>query len=328
MKVLLIGEFSEGKLGRYYARAFSQLGVTVGTYSTEGPSSWLPYLQHQRLLRRAMRSIRWRRMENECLAVASDDWDAIIAIKAPFLSPATVCKIRNLCSKTVMLYPDSPWDRYTQRKRVLPVLSAFLTTFIWSRELVLRLQRCGIRSEYLPFAYDPCDYRAPNSTTVRENSLVFVGQVYRKRIAWLKNLEGLPVKVIGAGWKQGFFGMKSSIRTTSESRMGFQAGQTYATNFGALNILDDKNLSGHNMRTFEIPATKTLMIGDRTNDIEGWFPDTVASLTASTPAEFREKCQWALDHPNAALEIAKQAHSLVQNMTYQERADYLLRYLL
>jgi spore maturation protein CgeB len=66
------------------------------------------------------------------------------------------------------------------------------------------------------------------------------------------------------------------------------------------------------------------MIGDRTNDIETWFPDAEASLTAATPREFREKCEWALLHPDAVLEIANRAYARVQTMTYRQRALQIL----
>lgn len=326
MKVLVIGEFSEGRLGAYYARAFSQQGVSVGTFDAE--NSLLPdWLPQERLARRATRFLRWRQLQENCLALASEGWDAIIAIKAPFLSKETVSSLRQRCSRTVMIYPDSPWDGYTQRKPILPVLARFRTTFIWSRSLAERLRDSGVGAEYLPFAYDPVDYHAPGETHGRQEALVFVGQVYKKRIAWIRGLEGLPVQVSGTGWRQQFFGAESSIRVTEVTRMGPHACAAYTANLGALNVLDDKSLSGHNMRTFEIPASGTLMIGDRTSDIESWFPDPEASLTAATPAEFRQKCQWALNHPEASLQIAERAHALVQTMTYRERAGEILTYL-
>lgn len=323
MRVLLIGEFSEGRLGTYYERAFGQLGVTTGRFDSEGESlpGWLP---QKRLARRAARPFRWLQLQKKCISAAREGWDAVIAIKAPFLSVTSVRAIRKQCSRTVMIYPDSPWDAYTQRKDVVPVLSNFLTTFIWSKQLTARLQESGVNAEYLPFAYDPLDYQASVRKELRQSSLVFVGQIYKKRIAWIRALEGLPVNVSGTGWKQDCFGARSSIRVTIATRMGRQACEAYTSSLGALNVLDEKSLSGHNMRTFEIPATGTLMIGDRTNDIETWFPDAEASLTAATPREFREKCEWALLHPNAVLEIANRAYARVQTMTYRQRALQIL----
>jgi spore maturation protein CgeB len=320
MRVLIIGEFSEGRLGAYYERAFCQLGITVKRFDTEGPPQ-------NRLMRRATRSLRWLQMQKKCVAAAREGWDSVIAIKAPFLCAESVRAIHKECPRTVMIYPDSPWDAYTQRKDVLSVLSNFRTTFIWSKDLASQLRDCGVWAEYLPFAHDPIDYQAPTLKSAREQSLAFVGQVYKKRIAWIRTLEGLPIKVGGTGWEQRYFGTRSSIRVTNTTQMGRQACDVYTASLGALNVLDEKNLSGHNMRTFEIPATRTLMIGDRTRDIEDWFPDAEASLTAATPGEFREKCEWALLHPEAALQIASRAHARVQTMTYRQRAVQILTYL-
>jgi len=236
--------------------------------------------------------------------------------------------MRERCENTLMLYPDSPWDQYTMRRDVVSVLSMFRTTFIWSHALVSQLRSHGVNSEYLAFAHDPRDYRPPDpGTDPKPSALVFVGQVYERRIAWLRALEGLAVRVSGTGWKQALFGEKSTIRVDPRHYSGPAARDAYVSSAAALNILDHKNLSGHNMRTFEIPGTRTLMIGDSTADIEHFFPNREASLTASTPEEFRAQCEWALSHPELSNAIAAEGYSRVLGQTYTHRAQEIISYV-
>jgi hypothetical protein len=331
--LLLIGEFAPGHLGLYYERAFMSLGWTVTRYDA-GMHYSLPLpLPASRPLRRVFRGPIWAKMNRQCVRLARTRWDLVLAIKAPFLDAGTVDAFRAESPNTVMIYPDSPWDRWTQRADVLPVLARFHRTYIWSRTLVDRLHGAGVGGgRYLAFGYDPCAFdpagrlssgRAAD-TSPRQRVLVFLGQPHPNRLAWLKALEGLPVRVFGAQWKQSWFGARSSVRVTRTTPMGAQGREIYEQSLAALNIMHEKNLTGHNMRTFEIPPTGALMISSRTEDVEALFPDGIACLASSSIGEFRRKCDRALADPEAALRIGGEGARRVQGHTYAARAQAVL----
>lgn len=107
--------------------------------------------------------------------------------------------------------------------------------------------------------------------------------------------------------------------------MGAKGREIYEQSLVALNIMHEKNLTGHNMRTFEIPPTGALMVGTRTEDVEAIFPDGIASLASSSLVEFRQKCNWALANPEAALQIGSEGARRVQGHTYAARVQAMLQ---
>ena len=323
-KLLLIADYHPGSLGLYYERAFVSLDWTVVRYDYGAAYSlaW-PFLG-ARALRRALRPLIWQRMNAEVIDIVSGTCDMVLAVKAPFLDIPTVRSLRDRCPATVMIYPDSPWDEWTQRRDVLSVLAAFARTYIWSHSLVNQLRDNGICASYLAFAWDN-EYGVTRGDNVeRAASIAFAAQPYPNRIEWLKALEGLPVVVYGPQWAQSWFGAKSSVRVIRTAMMGADIARVYASIQVAINITNPKNFSGHNMRMFEIPATGALMITNHTTDLEEYFPPWVACLSAATPEEFRSQCQWALANPLKAAEIAAEGTRYAKGHTYKARARQIL----
>lgn len=327
LRVLIIGEFGPGKLGLYYQRAFQKMRIRCDTFDCD-PTNLLPgSMRAYRAVRRVLRIGLWRLLEHRCLEQAKSGYDLILVLKAPFLSPPCIRNLRSITQKVIMYYPDSPWDPYTQRLNVLDVLRACDLTLIWSRDLVQRLSTEGVRADYLPFAYDPEDYSPPTREMDREPRAVFIGQVYPKRVEWLRALEGLPVEIVGTDWREEWFGKGSSIRVIREHRMGKACGETYGRHVVALNVLDDKNSGGHNMRTYEIPATGTMMVGSSCRDCERLFPHRVGSLIASDPTEFRREVAWALSNARDASLIAEEGLRIASPFTYQKNAEAIINLL-
>jgi Glycosyl transferases group 1 len=321
-KILLIGEFHSGSLGLYYERAFQSLGCSVTRYDYGAAYSVPSPLPNIPVLRRALRPYLWRRMNRDVVSLASERLDLIVAIKAPFLEGATVDCLRSCCNRAVMIYPDSPWEAYTQRGDIIPILSRFARTYIWSHSLVDRLCDSGVDARYLAFGYDR-EYEEGDSRT--QTGIAFAAQPYPNRIEWLRQLEGLPVSVYGAQWRQSWFGGNSSIRVDRRTPMGAEAARIYASSAIGLNIAHPQNLTGHNMRTFEIPAAGALMMASYTEDLNCYFPDGQACLIASRAQQFREHCLWALNHPSQAVEIAVRGRELVRPHSYATRAMQLLQ---
>ena len=323
-KILLIADYHPGSLGLYYEHAFASLGWTVirYDYGASYAVAW-PFLG-ARALRRVLRPVIWRQMNAEVMNLVSGAWDLVLAVKAPFLDIRTVRSLKDRCPDTVMIYPDSPWDEWTQRRDVLSVLAAFARTYIWSHSLVDRLEGNGIRASYLAFAWDTEYDVSGGGNSERAASIAFAAQPYPNRIEWLRALEGLPVVVYGPQWTQSWFGAKSSIRVIRTAMMGADVARVYASVQVGLNIANPKNFSGHNMRMFELPATCALMIANHTNDLDEYFPPGAACLCAATPEEFRSQCEWALANPSKAAEIAAEGTRRAKGHTYKARALELL----
>ena len=92
----------------------------------------------------------------------------------------------------------------------------------------------------------------------------------------------------------------------------------------ALNILNPENVPAHNMRTFEIPPCRTLMLTEHTDEIGEFFRPGRDCLTASTPDEFRADAERVLARPELARAIAHSGWHASPPYTYEARLRPLL----
>lgn len=329
--VFLIGEFGQGRLGLYYARAFQALHWQVVCYDAWAGYARPRLLKRSRVLRRVLRPFLWAVMCREVVhQVRRSRVELVIVFKGAFLGLKAVQCLKSAAGVPVVnVYPDSPYDRWTLRANVVRVLSEFDRIYIWGKHLVPRLRKDGVpRATYLPFGYDPDDYHPrsiPWKTQCgKTHAVVFIGQRYPKREEWLSALADLDLGIWGHGW------LKSSLTAApracihKERIHGPEVGAVYSRARVAINVLHDSNMPGHNMRTFEIPACGTVMVTEATDEIEGFFPVGRACLAASNPIGLRQEVERALADPLLANAIADQGLQLARVHTYVARVATIL----
>jgi spore maturation protein CgeB len=323
-RVLIIGEFGPGALGLSYARAFEALG-----WSTTRYDMWVGYtrgrlLARARVLRRVLRPLLWRLMAREAVVLAGrQELDLVLSTKAPFLGGTAVGALKRAARAPVaMVYPDSPYGAYAMRADVIEVLARFDRVYIWSRRLLDRLHADGVASAaYLPFAYDPADY-APHGPVAgaacgRRHAIAFIGQRYDKREVWLGALRGLDVGVWGLGWEGA---VPAGACVHLEAAHGAAAAAIYRGATLALNILHADNLPAHNMRTFEIPPCRTVMLTESTEEIDAFFEPGRACLAAADPEALRAQAERALADAALTRAIAEQGARAAAPHTYEARS--------
>ena len=325
--VLIVGEFGPGALALSYERAFLALGWRAVRYDMALGYTRGGILARQRVLRRALRPMLWALMSRETVALATRERpDLVLSTKAPFLSPAAMSALKQMAAApVVMVYPDSPYGTYTQRRDVPAVLAACDRVYIWSHALRERLRRDGVGgAAYLPFAHDPADYGADGETgrpaCGRRHAIAFIGQRYDKREAWLGALAGLDVGVWGLGWEGSRLGREGSVCVHRDGAHGAGAGAIYRGARVALNVLHDDNLAGHNMRTFEIPPCRTVMLTESTADIETFFEPDRACLVARDPSSLRAQAERVLRDETLARTVAEGGVRAGRPHTYEARA--------
>jgi hypothetical protein len=270
-------------------------------------------------------------MSRETLALARQQPPSLVVLtKAPFLGRAAVRALRGTArGPVVMVYPDSPYGAYTQRADVLSVLATYDRVYIWGRRLLERLRADGITAAaYLPFAFDPADYGGDGPVHAaacgRRHAIAFVGQRYDKREAWLAALQGMDVGIWGTGWERSALAQVPGFCVHREAVHGGAAAAIYRGARLALNVLHSDNLPAHNMRTFEIPPCRTVMLTEATDEIAGFFPPGHACLAAAEPAELRREAQRVLDDPSLGPALAAEGARRAQPHTYAARSRAIL----
>ena len=326
-RVLIVGEFGEGALALAYARAFEALGWQATRYDMRVGYTRGGVLARAGALRRLLRPLLWAIMARETATLAARyELDLVLAIKAPFLGPSGLARLRGATpAPLAMLYPDSPYGAYVQRRGLPALLARFDRVYIWSRHLLARLRADGVTAAtYLPFGYDPADYTAAGAVARpecgRRHAIAFIGQRYDKRARWLAALRGLDVGVWGLGWERDPTLRESGACVHRAAAHGPAAAAIYRGATVAVNVLHADNLPAHNMRTFEIPPCGTVMLTEATEEIDAFFEPGRACLTATTPEALRAQAERALGDATQARAVAAEGARVAAPHTYEARA--------
>lgn len=339
-RLLLIGAFGPGHLGLSYARGFERCGIEVFRFDTDRAYLEASRLTRHRVVRRALRPWLWHTVNRSTIAVARTvKPHVVLAIKAAYLDPETVRLVRReLGVPFVNCYPDDPYcgvplnPRKTsaQRRDLLTVLQQYSRVWIWEPSLAARLQRDGAQASYLPFGFDDEMYRADASGAApcREctgaHHVVFVGQHSDKREAHLRAVQGHAVALWGARWRRAARQFEGRHAIHRQDAFGATVAPLYAAADVSLNVVDDLNMPGHNMRTFEIPGSGGIMLATHTAEQAAIFPDGEAALYYRAPAEIDAAIDRVRTEPELAARLRRNGMAIAREHSYERRAATML----
>lgn len=337
-RLLIIGAFGPGDLAASYARGFERLDVDVFRFDSDQAYLEAGRLAGNRYLRRAFRSWLWHTVNRSTVAVARAVRPQIVlAIKAAYLNPDTIQLVRReLGVPFVNYYPDHPycgvpWNaRKTsaQRRDLLTVLQQYSRVWTWEPSLTERLRTAGVPAAYLPFGFDDGLDHPGAPGTCREcagdHRVVFVGQHSDKREAHLSAIRRSAVALWGARWPRAgrrFEGRHAIHRTGT---FGAAAAPLYAAADVSLNVVDDLNMPGHNMRTFEIPGSGGLMVATHTAEQAALFPNGEAALYYRIPGEIDALIDRVRSEPDLADRLRRNGQAIAREHSYRRRAATML----
>jgi hypothetical protein len=339
-RLLLIGAFGPGHLELSYARGFERNGIDVFRFDADQAYVEASRFAGNRYIRRAFRSWLWQTVNRSTIAVARTvKPHVILAIKAAYLHPETIRLVqRELGVPFVNYYPDNPYcgvslnprKSSAQRRDLLTVLQQYSRVWTWEPSLAGRLCKDGVTASYLPFGVDEDMYRpgAPRAASCREcagdHRVVFVGQHSDKREGHLSAVRGHEVALWGARWRRARRRFDGRHAIHLQDAFGSAAAHLYATADVALNVVDDLNMPGHNMRTFEIPASGGVMLATHTAEQAAIFPDGEAALYYRAPAEIDGLIDRLRTEPELAARLRRHASAIAREHSYERRAAVML----
>ena len=340
-RVLLICPFYPGALGVSFARAFESLGVDVVRFDSDRAYLAAGRFARHRPLRRLLRRILWDRMNRSLIEAAKTARPSILVVlKGPFIDARTIVALRSeLGVPFVNFYPDNPLcgvpldPRKTsaQRHDLVDVLRHYDKVFIWGRAMRDRLAAEGITSYRLPFAVDPAMFHAdggepsePPCGCGAAHDVVFVGQHSPKREQHVGAIKGVSAALWGARWSRARASLRQHVIHEAPI-FGDQCGPVYRRAAVSLNIVDDLNMPGHNMRTFEIPASGGIMVSTFTEEQAEFFPEDEAAVYYRDAAELDEKIARVTRDAALQQRLRRNALAISRRHTYRDRVSLLLR---
>lgn len=340
-RILVIGPSHKGSLPESYACAFERMGMRVFRFDDEREVFSAGQYATNRVLRRALRSRLWAQLNEKTLKLVVEVRPAmVLAVRASYLETATVGRLREeLGVRVVNYYPDNPYvgvpldprKPSTQRRDLIDVLREYSTVWMWEESLLRRLKDDGVAAEFLPFGVDPEEFRPQGldeplycEECKREHDVVFVGTCTQARLKEIQSIRDYPVAIWGNGWP------KLPRHRVHAPVYGRELAQIYGAAKVALNVLNAESLEGHNMRTFEVPASGGVMLARYTKAQAEFFPEGQAAAyyrKDGGPGEgIDAKIDELLADATLRVRIRREGARLAAAHTYDVRAREILRH--
>lgn len=338
LKILIIAPFGEGFLADSYTRGFETLGHQVHKFNSDHAYFNLSKLSKNPYSRRLFRKLLWEKLNSITLnQINLINPDLVLVFKGAFLNPDTIIKIRkSLQIPIVNYYPDNPYcgvplnpyKTSAQRKDLIECLKEYSFVFTWNQHLVNRLKSDNVNSFYIPFGVDPYfynpDINSLNDTLNKEYSVVLTGLMNKKRQEHLSAISGFNVDVWGVGWERASGDVSRKHNIHPERAFGRDCSALYKNAGVSLNVVDDLNMPGHNMRTFEIPASRGLMLSIYTDEQNHFFPEGEAAFYYRESCDLDDKIKYLLDNAEIRKRIKANAYKISLDHTYEKRVIDML----
>jgi len=185
--------------------------------------------------------------------------------------------------------------------------------------------------EYLPaLAVDDILYRRlPDKDQKQyEHDVVFVGGWSRKRQDIINALKAYPVAIYGPKWlRKNFFNSRVRAMIKRKGVWGKELVGLYNKTKIALNISqwDTANLSGLNLRIFDIPACGAFLLTDYSDALAEYFKPGEEIETFKDVAELKDKLSYYLKNDDERERIALNGYKRTLSLeTYKSKMADLL----
>lgn len=319
MDVLIYGKSSDNALGKMCARGLENLSHNVHYFTPE--LTTIPFLGAINV--EEIRSAFYE-------TVLAESPDVVLVIKGYELGPSIISKIRSETDAVVINWnPDNPYQvRSTPKKakKYLKSVQEYHIVFTWGEFLVKKLgsiEAADVR--YLPFAHDPTIHRPVDSKPNYDCEVIFLGHYSKKRERILSSLTDFDLQIWGNMWKYKCRSWKLRKHHKGDAIGGQEYSRAMSSADIVINVVADHNSPAHNMRTFEVPPTGTLMVTTRTDGQRKLFSEGTETVMYDDGDELRQKVSYYLKNESEREQIEEQSKETVQEHTYQNRMKTVIQ---
>lgn len=224
--------------------------------------------------------------------------------------------VKNIRKKTICIsynnddpFSGIPSNFYYRHFKSLSILSHI--NYVYRRKNIKDYERIGAKNIkiLLPYYITTSNYYIP---CIKSIPLAFIGHYEndgRDKIILELKEAGLPIVVYGGeDWKS-----SQIYDKISDVIIGKKTGEEYNQTINQIKIalvfLSKINNDTYTRRCFEIPATKTLMLSEYTDDMNSLYPENICAYYFRTPKELIEKVNFLLANPEHIERIAENAYN-------------------
>lgn len=331
-KVLIVGQVLQlGRTEEVYGRGFSNLGCEVKYFTwKEAESSLFSRSFSQRMVWRLAWQLLARSANQKLIDMANQFQPDLTFVVSPNLVRPSTIQALQQNGLVFVFFTDNPLDKHHTHSNAwirggLPLWDA---VFIWSQELAKHLTEKGVKKViFHPFCSD-VQYHFPNRQTNPIYDVAFIGNwdASRKREQYLKAISHFRLGIWGSDYWVTHC-RETSIRGLCKGMCTYaEIPEVLGSAKIGLNILRPQNESGHNIRTFEIPATGTLMLSERSRELLNLFEEDREAVYFSSPGELNQKVEYLLQNDILTKYIAETGYKKSLKHTITDRVAEIISF--
>jgi spore maturation protein CgeB len=332
-----------GSDARALGQALRRLGHTVLDVDEEDYLPWRPQGIGPKLLRRLFGRVYAKDYNQAVSKHASDSaFDFVLSFKGNSLTPDTLANLRSVGKPIYNFYPDVSFaDHGPNIPHSLKLYDCVFTTKSYHGER--EIKRYGIRDlEHVRHGFDPEVHRpialSPQLLQHYGCDVSFVGcwapEKEARLLFLLKAQPELVVKVYGMGWNYSSADFRKRLgRNLKRGVFGDELSLVYCAskiNLGLLSYStsDATAKDQTTARSFQIPATGSLMLHEDTPEIRHYFADGREVLLFSDNDQMVDQINHALQSPMMRTEIQREGYERCQRepYDYSSAANRIIEY--
>lgn len=336
MRILVVGDFSWEIYEKAFFDAFCRLGEDVYTfkwkkYSYIGNNVLLKF--SDRLQNRLLIGPKINRI-NRCLIAYVNEIkpDLVLIYRGTHLYAKTIKTIKDKGCKVFSYHNDDPFGDIPSKSFYRHYIkSAFECdhNFVYRKKNILDFEKIGIFNASVLLPYYIPELNFPIECE-KEYDIAFLGHFENDgRDIYIKALKdaGMDIAVFDASlWTTSklYEEIKSVIKP---AKRGLGYNELLNKTKIALVFLSKINSDKYTRRCFEIPAAKTLMMCEYTNEMNELFIADKEAIYFSSSEELVEKCRNLLKKPEKIREVAYNSYQKLKKIGHSvdNRANTIIQ---
>ena len=275
----------------------------------------------------------WTHKANRELVIMAKEYkpDVLLLVANSEILPGSLAFIKSILPvKVILIWPDT---LFNLGKTVMLTAPFYDLVAAHSEAAVNVLKQCGFKNvHWLPFAGDiEAHFGEPGKERDFIYDLTFVGanRPERERVVnfIIHKFPQLRVKVWGHYWDKSDNKAIKSIANFSPL-FGKDFTKVVQSSFINLNIIDDTNYPGSNMRFFEIPTAGGLQLCSSCPEMEGRYKNDEDLFYFHSEDHLAQQIEYCLNNKEKAMGVARNFHKrILKDDNYTIRSQQLLEIL-
>lgn len=273
-----------------------------------------------------------RRLQKILDEVNEEAPSAVIVIKGTFIFPETVRRLKAESRAVICYNPDNPYNTKSCGDEIRACIGHYDRYGTWSRSVMEKLEADGQSDvRYVTFATPSLTNGISNKAcpTTFKYTISFVGNADEYRIRVVSDLARMwkqlgndchDIHLFGWGWNAL---MDVSIHVNVDKT---EYASIVRNSMISMNILRKANKNSVNMRTFEIPAFRGLMLHENSQEAKRIYPDNHMAIYYANGADAAIKVDKIKNNMShiLSIRIAAYRHAHKYEQSYSKRMHSLL----